>query len=256
MAMAWLAMPLGAAAQVLLDKPWMLIGDSASQRQVLGLRPAASPSDALDAATFQNGLAHWTGDAAGTGVWQLTLPSLSGAPAAGASIVVRVASTQAGPAQLMLNGHGPYAVLNGAGDTLATEGLGPGDLLALVFDGEAFHVANGAAHRVRPCPSGLVEVNRQFCIAPDETGPIGFFEAAVACAQAGLRLCTWGELFHSCQRRVELGLNGMTNNWEWTNDASNEDQSVRVVGNGSCSANGNLLTSSATPAYARCCYTR
>ncbi|MFN3875774.1 MAG: hypothetical protein ACK4L7_07680 [Flavobacteriales bacterium] len=253
-----LALPctLCAGAQVLIDKPLELTGGLDQQRQVLGLRPAASPDDALDASAFQSGAAHWAGEAPVADPWPLTLASLSGAPTPGTSIVVRIASPQAGPAHLTLNGHGPYAVLSGPGDTLSTGALSPGTVLALVFDGTAFHVANGADHAVRPCPSGLVAVNRQYCIAPEESGPIGFFDAAVACAQAGLRMCTWGEFFHACQRRVELGLNGMTNNWEWTNDASNEDLSVRVAGNGSCGSNGNTLASSGASTYARCCYTR
>lgn len=242
-------------AQVQVDKPIELTGTGNEQRQVQGLAPATEGVQALDASTEQQGAHRFVGDATGI-AWVLDLPMVGGAPTAGLELLVRTPAPQQGPVTLLLNGQGPYAVDLAPGRPLQGDDLPQGTMAALVFDGSAFQIVNGAAHAKRDCPPGLTAVSDHFCIELNERALSSYYSAAVACVQDGLRLCTWGEYIAACNRRVALGLVGMVGNWEWTNNSANEDLSVRIVGNTSCTANGTRLATDETQTVSRCCYTR
>jgi hypothetical protein len=247
------ALALVSHGQVNVDRPVLLTGAGAGERQVLGLDSAVAPSQALDAATDQRGAAHWAGDGTGA-AWDLSLPALASAPAPGLALVVRIAAPQSGPVTLTLNGNGPFPVVLGPNEPLQGDAFPVATTLALIFDGTAFQVTNGVVHQLRPCPSGTVAVGTHSCVEMEER-PLGtWFQAAVSCATDGLRLCTWSEWQQACLRRVELGLNTMIGNWEWVNNTANEDGNARVVGNTSCA---NSATSGVTVmTAARCCYSR
>jgi hypothetical protein len=247
------AFALSGLAQVKVDQPVQLTGNEPAQQQVLGLDPALEPSDALDAATDQRGAAHWAGDATGA-AWVLSLDAISGPPSAGFAMVVRTAVPQSGNVTLSVNGHGPYPVVIAPGEPLNGDALPVGTMLSLVFDGAAFQATNGVTHALRPCPEGMVQVGAHFCMEPDERPEGTWFQAAMNCANAGLRLCTWSEWQQACLRRVDLGLNTMISNWEWVNNTANEDGSARVVGNTSCSNAGTFYVTNS--AATRCCYSR
>jgi hypothetical protein len=244
-----------ALAQVEVDKPIELIGVTDTQRQFSGLVPATEGAQALDAATEQQGAHRYAGNAVGL-AWTLDLPMLTGAPTAGTEILLRTPAPQPGAVTLLVNGEGPYVVDLAPGRPLLGDDLPESSMVALVFDGSAFQVVNGAAHAKRDCPPGLTAVSEHFCIEPNERGLSSFYSAAVACVQDGLRLCTWGEYIAACNRRIALGLVGMVGNWEWTNNSANEDLSVRIVGNTSCTVSGTRTSTDATQTVSRCCYTR
>lgn len=248
------ALALGATAQVRVDKRVDLTGPAPSARQVIGLDPAQSPQHALDAATDQAGFAHWAGDGSGA-TWSVPLPALQGGPVAGTAITVRTAAPQAGAVSLLVNGNGPYPVLLGPGTPLDGMNVPAGTMLALVFDGNAFQVANGAAFRHRDCPTGLVAVNSQYCIEPEERPASDWYASARNCVQDGLRLCTWSEWEQACLRRQELGLSNMVGNWEWSNNTMNEDLFARMMGTNSCTHAGGRIATDNTVS-SRCCYTR
>lgn len=98
-------------------------------------------------------------------------------------------------------------------------------------------------------------VNDQYCIEQVERPLATFLDAVSTCASLGRRLCSWAEHHAACTRRVELGLENMNNDWEWTNNTSNEDNSVRMVAFGNCTNAGNRLLTAA-PATFHCCFTR
>ena len=250
---AWiLAMIL--MGQVHVDKPIILTGDTPASRQIEGISPTTNSAEAQSAAVEQSNAHRVT--VAGVGpAWSVVISGLDGAPTAGTNIVVVPPNAPgSGAVSLSVNGAGPYAVLTGPGAPLLAEALSGMAPLSLVYDGADFHLMNGGAHLLRDCPPGMLAVTSQFCVEQDERPPVSFYEAARICTLDNKRLCSWGEWYDACQRRVELGLLNMNNNWEYVDDTSNEDLSVRVVGP-SCAQCGSWYVSNAYQSY-RCCSTR
>jgi len=248
-----MAVPLASKAQVHLDNSIELTGSSAADRQVLGLPGSTGPNTVLTAGTEQRGDARTAIAVAGT-TWNLDLPGLGTTPAIGTHVVVKAPVPTPGPIALSLNGAGPFPLRKGA-FVVDGSGVTEGAMLSLVFTGNVFQLINGRTDLRRDCPSGMVAVNAQYCIEPNERAATDFFQAGLSCATPDRRLCSWGEWYAACQQATALGLVGMTNNYEWTNNTSNENNSVRITGQDLCESVGNSLsTGVARPA--RCCYTR
>ena len=240
--------------QVHVDKPIILTGNTPTSRQFEGIDPTVIPAEA-QSATVEQSNAHRLALAGAGPVWSGAITGLDGAPTAGTNIVVvPPAAPGSGVVYLSVNGAGPFAVLTRPGTPLLAETLNGMTPLSLVFDGADFHLMNGGAHLLRDCPPGMLAVTRQFCVEQDERPPVSFYEAARICALDNKRLCSWGEWYDACQRRVELGLLNMNNNWEYVDDTANEDLSVRIVGP-SCGQCGAWYVSNPYQAY-RCCSTR
>jgi hypothetical protein len=70
----------------------------------------------------------------------------------------------------------------------------------------------------------------------------------IICHNLGGRLGTWGEWYFACQS--SLSLIDMTGNWEWLDDAG-LGNSIRIVGNTSCTDASNATAPSICPF--RCC---
>ncbi len=245
-----------ASAQVLIDKPVVLDGASDAQRQLKGLAPSQAQQAAQSAVVEQGGAHRFS--AAGSGpVWQVDLPSLAGVPAPGTQMVVAVPGTPGtGTVWLTVNGQGPYTIIDAPGDTLLAESVSTLPMLSLVFDGNAFHLLNGATHRRRDCPEGMVTVNSQYCIEPSERDTSNWFEAARICVAENKRLCGWGEWYNACTNAAVLGLATMIGNWEWTDDSANEDECVRIAGYATCTQATAWFASGNAEQHFRCCYSR
>lgn len=243
------------SAQIELDKPMLLTSPNESDRQVTGLPASLAPNAVLTATLTQSNTFRTVAPQYGV-QWTVDLPSLSEAPVAGTQLVISVPTTSPGAVQLLVNGHGPYAVLSGPNAPLLGEEVPPGTSLSVVMDGTAFHVLNGHVPARRPCPAGTIAVNQQYCIEPGERAATDFFSAIDSCSSGGLRLCGWSEFLIACQRASELGLLEPIDSWEWTNDASNENNCARIVGGASCLSAGNALVTGSLSREFRCCYSR
>ncbi|MBK8226914.1 MAG: hypothetical protein IPK70_07040 [Flavobacteriales bacterium] len=245
-----------ACAQVEIDHRIELAAPSDAERQVTGVPTLAEPS-ALQSAQQEQSNSHRVALASlDAAVWSATISTLATAPMAGTHIVLFAPEqTPEGELQLLLNGAGPFAVVHRIGDPVLGEEIVPDAPLSLVFDGERFHALSGTVHRPRECAGDLVAVSDQFCVEAAEREAASFFLAARTCAEAGRRLCTWGEWHNACRLRVELGLANMIGNWEYTDDTANEDNTVRIIGYSSCTIAGGFVVSTGTQAY-RCCLTR
>lgn len=246
--------PLAAMAQVNLDNSIEMTGSGVADRQVEGLPASTAPNAVLTAGTEQRGDARTASVAAGN-TWNVELPGLGTTPAIGTHLVIKAPTSSPGPIALSLNGVGPFPLQKGA---LLMDGtdVSEGSMLSLVFIGNSFQLINGRSDLRRECPSGMVAVNEQYCVEPNERPASNFFEAGLSCATVDRRLCTWGEWFVACQQASALGLVNMTNNYEWTNNTSNENNSVRITGQNTCETVGNGLATGSIPRTARCCYTR
>lgn len=245
---------LSVNGQVMVDKPLVLDGPAPEQRQVTGLFPGTAPDRPLTATVEQSG-AHRTSTAGGSSDWQVQLSTLTGPPGPGTHIVVNTpASPGSGPVQLTVNSDGPYAVLFTPGTSFLAEEASAQPVLSLVFDGAAFQVMNGRARQRRTCPTDMATVNDQYCIDLVQMDSTDYFVAGRECISQDKRLCSWGEWYGACNLATTLGLQNMTDGWEWTKDTANENNGARIVGP-SCTSAGTWNVYNGPQRY-RCCATR
>lgn len=245
---------LAAVGQIHVDKPIVLTGAGQIERQVAGLPDTTTPDAVISAATATSGHYRTVTPQNGND-WSVSLPALGeDAPAAGLHVVVIVPVVSAGPLTVTINGDGPYPI-EWNGTPVDGVDLSEGALLSLVLDGTNMQVINGMAQRKRSCPTDMVAVSEQFCIEPVERGASDLFTAFVACGSIGRRLCSWSEFVVACTNASQLGLSGMTSNWEWTNNACNEDGSARIVGAVGCESSTARIGTQGGTQY-RCCSTR
>lgn len=249
------ALPCLLAGQATLDKPLVFDGEFPEQRQLTGLAPSTEVGAVLSAAVEQAGTYRLATGATGN-VWATTIPALIMTPPAGTHLLVVAPATAAGPITLSVNGGDPYPVLAGPGEPVDGARVPEGTIISMVMDGTAFQIMNGAVYSRRDCPEGTVAAGDGYCIETVRRAASDFFQAAVTCNTQGLRLCGWGEFIAACQRRGELELLNMTSSWEWTNDASNENNCARIAGAGSCLSAGNALVTGNLDRNFRCCYSR
>ncbi|MCB9162888.1 MAG: hypothetical protein H6592_00425 [Flavobacteriales bacterium] len=241
--------------QVVTDRSVILTGAFPEDRQVTGL-PDSEASDAVLTTTTERRGAYRTAAPVAGNVWSIDLGTLTAAPPAGTQLVVVAPAPTSGDIDLLVNGHGPYPLLAAVDVRADGAEIPEGTALSVVMDGSSFQIMNTNVRPRRPCPEGMLTVNARYCIEPVEHPPVDFFAAASTCGSQGMRLCEWGEFITACQRAGEIGLAGTTNSWEWTNDASNENGSARVVGAGSCLSAGNAIVTGSIDRNYRCCYTR
>jgi hypothetical protein len=236
--------------QVRVDRPLVLTGTETDQRQLHGLEPTTVPGRLLSAEAEAGGMHRYaTPGAAAT--WEVDLPGLDQMPQPGTHVLVKAPAGADGEVWIAFNGHGPYPVLDG-GMPLQSQDTGQDMVLSLVFDGSSFQLMNTTGHRVRPCPEGTVAVNEQFCIEPEQGPALTFWDAIHGCNSKGMRLCSWGEYHAACVNGETLGITGMGTQWEWTNSATNENGSVRMVRG--CYSGANNWPDSTL--WHRCCFTR
>jgi len=250
-----LSLATWAAAQVGLDRPLVLSGTTNTSRQVLGLMDPQNDADALNARTARNArfrAAVATGTPNAWGV--ATTPMFSGDPLPGTELIVRVTAINTGTLTLALDTVGVFPVVKGNGQPLDSGDVVPGMMAALIFDGQAFQLTNARKLIYRPCPSGFIAVNDQFCIEPGQRDTVDFPQAAIACGNMGARLCSWGEFHVACVQAGALGLSTMVGDWEWTDDSANSDMNVRVVGFSSCTIAATNGAIGSTPRNYRCCF--
>ena len=242
-----------AVAQVRVDRPIVLDGPTDADRQVMGLAPWSAPGELLNAAGEQAGT-HRFATAVPGAVWTVQLPALADAPQAGTHLRSPSRPTRA-PRPAFRERPWPYAMLLPDGTAPDSTLLLEGTLLSLVFDGTDFQVMNGPVHARRNCPDDMQAVTESYCIDRNEQAVLNFYDAAMACGVQGRRLCSWGEFHAACEDRVALGLNGMVNNWEWTNSSADSNFNVRTAGLNDCQANQRINGLSNTRNF-RCCLTR
>ncbi len=249
-----LLLPFAAIAQVSVDKPIVLEGATSLKQQVNGLSNAAEEEDALNARTLQAaGYVYATAGAGDDWIVQLDPPVTS--LIAGTRLMMRATDGNTGPVTLMIDALGPFDLVKNGGLPLDSADVKSGDVCAVLFDGTAFHLLSSRRMERRPCPSGYAQVNDLYCIGIASNDTLSYPDAVVLCGSQDARLCTWGEWYVACTKTALLGLQSMVGDWEWTNDAANSDELVRMVGYSSCTHAG--VTNAYTSVLkSRCCYHR
>ncbi len=129
----------------------------------------------------------------------------------------------------------------------------PTQVVQLIYDGASFVFFN----KNYGCPSGFIQVNNNYCIQINESGPMTIYEAMAHCDTFNSQLCTFSDWYYACQDS-SLDLQDMTNNWEWINHGNDHTSDAAVMGgSGVCESiqtNKTELWQGANTAVFRCCF--
>ncbi|MBS1581542.1 MAG: hypothetical protein JST66_05000 [Bacteroidetes bacterium] len=250
-----LALQSDLSAQVHIDRPIRLEGSDAANRQVVGLRDGDGESDALNAGTLRAAPYRYA-EVAGTTQWDVTLTPTVSEAHEGLCLLLLSNDGNSGPVIIGLSSAGSFPLLKGPGLPLQAGDVLPGELVSAVFDGTTFQLIAARRQDIRPCPSGSVAVNEQYCIEIAQHDTAEFDVASIACGQQNGRMCTWSEWWVACNKLSTLGLQDMVGDWEWTNNAANADGYVRVVGQSSCTQAATSVGWGGLQRSFRCCYRR
>ena len=122
------------------------------------------------------------------------------------------------------------------------------------------HPVFGGGNQPANCPKGFVAVNSKYCIHLNQNGVATWWDAMAACGNIEAKLCSPSEFTHACMKSAQLGLSGMTDNWEQIDSltmvtGSNYVRTAVIGGSGTCTIGVSISPAQAARAY-RCCYQR
>ncbi|MBK9763843.1 MAG: hypothetical protein IPO87_10880 [Flavobacteriales bacterium] len=248
-AIFFLSATLSSKAQVQLDHSLVITG-SEEQRAVIGLGVPLIEAAAVNVEVLSTGIIHWA-----TAVWNGDTLLLVMSPALETvrdGLLVRFLPplVNSGTAWLQLPGSTPRILLRHDGLPLAI-----GDLLmdkvaeVLLANGNWF-LLNASREF---CPPGSLPLNNRSCMEVDATPGLKFYEAVEHCGKRGGKLCVWDEYAAAC---TVLGnqLNGMFDEWEWIDDASNHTHTTNQAGRFTCESERSINTLILFTGDTRCCY--
>lgn len=160
---------------------------------------------------------------------------------------IKATSENKGPVKLYINNN-YFPLVNNNKSELKKGQIIPEKIIVAVYLDSSFIYINPEKPS---CPNGFIKVNDAYCIEKDEHNGT-FWTAAMYCQNIGANLCSWSEWYYACQQSGSLGLNSMTNNWEWIKWAKNEPNQAATVGNAGCTYTLHRLLT--TNSSFRCCF--
>lgn len=244
-----LGLSLISNAQIYIDNEVELTNSNDSLRQIQNLGDVYDSTNLVSAKEIQNSeliFMETVGKDSLIGFTKLGFNPYN----AGNSFIVKIDSTITGNLIININGYGYRNILKNVNDTITQGDLVAGQIIHIIYDGANFQMANWIEDF---CPSGFVKVNRSYCIERDDNPSATLWIAMQECEDKGARLCTWHEWYYACQK-TGLGLNQMTNNYEWINAPVNNPNQCGAMGDGDC-ITGVSAAHNNNFKY-RCCYAR
>ncbi len=237
-------------AQVLLDKPLVLTGATASDRRIDGLGSASELDDLVTVGAAQDG-SLLTGVVGGTAnALTLILQPATLQYSNGLRIRWTPSTQNTGPVTLEVDGLATVSLRDPTGLELGLGTLRAGVPVEAQFVDSVFIFLGCTPSG---CPEGFVQVNGQFCMMQAEGPSLNWFDAAAYCSERGASLCTWDEYLFTCQS-VQGQLTDLFDNWEWIDDTSDHTHSADQIGRWSCKSMFNISASLANLGATRCCY--
>lgn len=211
-------------AQLDLPVSLELVGTSSSARQVLNL---GQPTDSTAAVSLEVARGRTTQTVVATGQSTLTVSLLPpvGSIQPGLELTVIPGVPHDSAPELLVNGSGPYAIVDWQGNPLDSAEMPVARPSRMVFDGIRFVLMNSAG---RPCGNGYSIVSNALCIEDSSHEPLNFRDAAAYCNQNGGRLCTMTEWAVGCHRLPPFI--SSVNSLEWVDSASNSSTQGKLVG--------------------------
>lgn len=239
-------------AQVQLDKALVLTSPDSTQRSVEGLGEALQDDALITVHDAQIGTYHW-GQAAGTNAAiTLTLQPACAGYVNGLLLRFMPTTSASGPVTLNVDGLGPEPIYRADGHYANAGQLQPGTIAEVVYADSAFFLRSPTSEK---CPSGYLQANSKLCLMRNDTVNVSLFNAAKWCYDRGASLCTWDEYIFACTN-VQAQMEGLFDDWEWTDDTSDHTHTGVQVGRWSCRSERSFVARENPNNYARvrCCY--
>ncbi|HLP10813.1 MAG TPA: hypothetical protein VK177_02715 [Flavobacteriales bacterium] len=240
--------------QVEIKDKIILTSPNPNERQVKGLAYPDSPSSAVNASAVQSGQLVYSA-ATGNDTLLLTLHPAPLNYVKGMVVYFKAPSTNTSSVKINVNGLGIVPLFKEVNQNIDSAEILAGRVISAIFDGNAFQVT---CRLNQPCPSGFVDVNAKYCIEINERDSLNFYDAMKTCGDLNGKICSWSEWYYACQKTA-LGLNDMTNNFEWIDDGANYTSSAinaRVAGSPDCVTPSSIPVNNTNLNKFRCCYYR
>lgn len=211
-----------------LDLPGKIVLDGAqpSDRQITGLGIPTS-SDAGVSVEAARATTMSYAQAFGTSDITASLTPAPGAYATGMMVTLTPLMTNDAGCSLDLNGLGARPVVKFGQLPLDSADMRAGVPVRLVYDGTNFLLLNDNA---LPCKTGYSAYSSSTCIADSSLMAQTFYNAVVACATTGARLCTLAEWANAC--RVHAPFILTVSDYEWVDDGANNSNDAKTAGAG------------------------
>ncbi|MBL7965286.1 MAG: hypothetical protein JNM31_15730 [Flavobacteriales bacterium] len=207
-----------------LPVPLQLVGDSAADRQVIGLGDPLAPTDGLSAAASRNATVI-SGTTAGSNTLSISLTPTVPAYVPGMHLLIIPTVVNTGPATLSVDALPAVPLLKYGNQPLDSADLRPGIPADVVYDGAAFQWIN-PAHPA--CPPGYFPISREVCVQSTWNDPLNFYSANTFCGNRNARLCTMGEWYRGCA--MPGGFLPTMTELEWVDHAANDTNLAKNVG--------------------------
>lgn len=221
-------------AQLIVPGPLVLNGTNANERQITGLADPLTGDAAISVDAIRTNSTTYT-TVNGTIFLNGTLVPAPVNYSAGMLVTIVPTTANYSNAQLELNGLGPQAIVKAGGLPLDSADLEAGTPARLIHDGARFVVLTSTT---LPCRTGFHVGSREFCIEDSSRSELTFLEAMTTCKNLGARLCKNSEWAHSCLK--DPGFIGTVLNYEWVDDAANNINGTKKVGNGGNGETGTI----------------
>lgn len=242
-------------AQVEIDNNIDFSSNDSTRNQVLNHSSPLEFNHAVNADAAQNNyINHSNSYTLADGVISLDLSIPSSVTYSPGMMVSFVSNFVSGDSiSITINGGDTSLITKQNQIPLDTNDIRFSQVVRLVYDGTNFVMLNTN----RGCPPGFVQVNNSYCIQEYETGPMTIYEAMSYCDVFGAQLCSMSDWYNAC-KNSNLGLNDMTNNWEWTNHGNDHSSDAASMGgNGICEdiqTHKSELWQFGNTTHFRCCY--
>jgi len=221
-------------AQLMVPGPLVLNGTDPNERQVTGLADPLTGDAAISVDAIRTNRTTYT-TVNGTSLFNGTLVPAPVNYSAGMLVTIVPTTANYSNAQLELNGLGPQVIVKAGGLPLDSADLEAGVPARLIHDGARFVVLTSTT---LPCKMGFHVGSREFCIEDSSRSELTFLAAMTACKNIGARLCKNSEWVHSCLK--DPGFIGTVLNYEWVDDAANNVNGAKRVGNGGNGETGTI----------------
>jgi len=203
-----------------------LTGATDGDRQVDGLASPFLPDAAVSVAAARATTMSYA-TASGTDQLVADLEPAIVTYSLGMTITLVPSNANEAGATLELNGLGAQPMVKFGGVPLDSADLPVGIPARLIYDGSRFMLLSNTS---RPCPTGFYAPTSTYCIQDSSSAAITFFNAILACQNAGARLCSMGEWANACRNKTTFI--GTVLSAEWVDSAANHTNDAKTVGAG------------------------
>ena len=238
--------------QIKIDNKLIFTSSDSNQRQIRNIGQTIESSNGVSFYTYISGQLIFSSTQISDSIVVDFVPDII--LTTGTKLFIQCDSAIAKNVVIKIDNNPSYGLIRSDGDSLYSTDLNGGKVISIVFTDSTFQLIN---HHNSDCPNGFTSVNNSYCITTNEYSiPLTFWEASQYCTSLNSSLCTMGQWYYACQKSG-LGLQNMTNNWEWINAGQNHTDAASQAGNGACtSQTSQSILSINMIRSVRCCYSK